>query len=149
MMDVSMCVGSLEVNGDLTVNGNVYYETLDVSNTCIDNLHLGTIYLQSNCDTMTGNAGNTGQVLSSQGGKGNTWINLNNLSGTLDEVLQNGNTSYSTNINMNNNTIQNVTLNALKLDCSLNTAIGITYSQLILPIIVNGNTYYIELFNKI
>jgi len=148
-IDVSLCVNNdVVVNGDLIVNGNVYYETLDVSNTCIDNLHLGTIYLQSNCDTMTGNPGTTGQVLISQGGQENKWLDSNKLAGTLDEVLQNGHTSYSSNIDMSGNKIENVVLDALNLDCSLNIAFGITSSHLILPITVNGNTYYIELFNK-
>jgi hypothetical protein len=155
MMDISMCIhgnlnvtGDVEIDGDLTVNGKVYYETLDVSNTCIDNLHLGTIYLQSNCDTMIGDAGTTGHVLTSQGGKDNTWINPKELIGTLDEVLQKGHTSYSTNIDMGNNMIENVVLDTLNLDCSLNVALDITTTHLILPIIVKGHTYYIELFKK-
>jgi hypothetical protein len=154
-MDVSMCIngtlnvnGNVEVYGDLTVNGNVRYETLDVSNTCIDNLHLGTIYLQSDCTTMIGDVGTTGQVLISQGGQENTWLNPKELIGTLDEVLQRGHTSYSSNIDMCGNMIENVVLDALNLDCSLNEAISITNSHLILPIIVKGQTYYIELFNK-
>ena len=146
----SLCVnGNVEVNGDLTVNGNVYYETLDVSNTCIDKLHLGTIYLQSDCTTMVGDAGTTGQVLISQGGQKNTWINSSDLAGTLDEVLQNGHTSYSSDIDMSGNKIVNVVLDALNLDCSLNDAISITSSNLILPVIIQGQTYYIQLFNNI
>jgi hypothetical protein len=161
MMDVSMCVGSLEVNGDLTVNGNVYYETLNVANTCIDNLHLGTIYLQSDCDTMTGNVGTTGQVLISQGGKENTWLNSSELIGTLDQVLQRGHTSYSTNIDMSGNNIQNVnnlnftqgvTLGSISNNLYIQTP-SIIPLQLpsvelagYFPVNINGNTYYLQLY---
>jgi hypothetical protein len=152
----SLCVngdvklnGDVEVNGDLTVNGNVHYETLDVSNTHIDNLHLGTIYLQTNPATMIGDAGNTGNVLISEGGKENKWLDPKELTGTLDEVLQNGHTSYSTNIDMAGNKIENVVLDALNLDCSLNIAYNITSSKLILPVVIKGQTYYIELFNNV
>ena len=163
LKDSNMCTGNLEVNGNLTVNGNVFYETLDVSNTCIDNLYLGTIYLQSNCDTMVGNVGTTGQVLISQGEKGNTWISANNLIGTLDEVLQKGNTSYTKNINMGTNNIQSVnnlsfthgvtlgsdSSNNLYIQTSFVTPLQLPTAGATgyFPVNINGTTFYLQLFN--
>lgn len=78
-MDISMCINNdMVINGDLTVNGNVYYETIDISNTYIDNLHLGTMYLDDGI-TMGIDPGTNGQVLVSRGGLPNQWINANEL----------------------------------------------------------------------
>jgi len=64
----------------------------------------------------------------------------------LNTVLNHGNNAYQ-NIDMNNNTIENVTLNELLLNIDPTIpSTPIVTSQSIVPITLNGNTYYIQLF---
>lgn len=68
--------------------------------------------------------------------------------GTLGEVMNNGNVA-SKNLDMDNNTIENAKLNELNLNIDpIPITTSITSDGTVIPIVLNGTTYYIQLFRE-
>lgn len=97
--------------------------------------------------SINGNYGLPNQLLLS-GGEGNIFWSSSGgeLSGTLGDVLGNGNTAYN-NIDMNGNDIVNSNLDQLRLKLDPTSLPAVNSSNAFMPVNLNENTYYVQLFN--
>lgn len=98
---------------------------------------------------LDGNYGEIGNVLVSGGANGSVSWGSTTSGVTLANVLDNGNVAQK-NLNMNGFTIENVMLQLDSLNLATNpvTKPYISSSGLVLPITLNGQTYYIQLFTS-
>ena len=65
--------------------------------------------------------------------------------GTLADVMNNGNIA-SKNLNMDNYTIENANLGQLSINIDPSTIPVIESTGTVIPIVLNGTTYYIQIF---
>jgi hypothetical protein len=131
--------GNVIITGNLQVNGNIYYETVNVNNINANSIDINNIAVR-------GDVGDNNYVLTSNG-ESSSW---QPVSRTLEDVLEAGNKA-SKNIDMSGNIIQNVTLDYLKLDDETHNIIDFTGKTLVVtnnlvPIIIGTQTYYMQLY---
>jgi hypothetical protein len=131
---------NLSVNQSLTVQNS---QTRDNSNNSITI----TSDFTSNRIVINGNSGLPKQILVNGEDNGIYWsYSGGELAGTLGDVLGNGNTAYN-NIDMNGNDIVNSNLDQLRLKIDPTPLPVVNSSNSFMPVNLNENTYYIQLFN--
>ena len=138
------------VGGSITIEEEEEEEEPVVRNTETRNINSISIVssnLFGNRIIINGNAGLPNQILVNDEDNGIYWSSSGGkLSGTLGDVLSNGHTA-STHIDMNGNDIINSNLDQLRLNINPTPLSAVNSSNTFMPVNLNENTYYIQLFN--